>query len=68
MKTDPDGGLSEAAFAAAMAGEGKKEVRDSLRQLEKLALERRRRIERAERRFVTLRDYYTTLRMSKVDA
>lgn len=61
-------GLVEAAFAAAMAGEGMKKSETVFGKLEKLALERRRRIERANGDSWTLRDYYTTLRMSKVDA
>lgn len=61
-------GLVEAAFAAAMAGEGMKKSETVFGKMEKLALERRRRIERANGDSWTLRDYYTTLRLSKVDA
>ena len=60
--------LVEAAFAAASGDSGLKKTESVVTKVEKFADDRRRRIERAHGELWTLRDYYTTLRLPKVEA
>lgn len=62
-------GLVETAFAAASSGDnGLKKSESVVMKVDKFAEDRRRRIERAHGEMWTLRDYYTTLRLTKMDA